>query len=111
MFRIPVLKLSSGALFTSIGWLLTADAVLGAFAFIAVWQSVAEFGGRYPPALIYFLMFPLLAAGGSLTFYGARLLRQPRGTLVLLFPTAAAILLLSMLQFLACVPWTQCVTP
>ncbi len=46
---MPALKLSSGAVFTTIGWLLTADALLGALAFVAVWQSVAEFGGRFPP--------------------------------------------------------------
>ena len=61
---MPALKLSSGTLFTTIGWVLTADALVGAFAFIAVWQSVAEFGGQFPPALIYLLTFLLLAVGG-----------------------------------------------
>ena len=106
-----MLKFSSGALFTTIGWLLTADALLGAFAFVAVWRSVAEFGGQYPSGLVYLLMFPLLAVGGFVTFYGARLLRRLRGILVLLFPVAAAVLMLSMLQFFTCVPWTQCITP
>ncbi len=108
---MPALKFSSGALFTTIGWLLTADALFGAFAFIAVTQSVAEFGGRYPPYIIYLLMFPLLATGGLVTFQGTRLLPKSRGALALLFPLAVTVILLSMLQLFTCVPWAQCTTP
>ena len=99
---MPALKLSSGAVFTTIGWLLTADALLGALAFVAVWQSVAEFGGRFPPDVIYILMFPLLATGGLVTLHGARFLPRSIGAMALLFPC---------LQLLACVPWALCTTP
>ncbi len=105
------MKLTSGQLFTTIGWLLTADAIIGAFSFIAVWQSVEEFGGRFPPYIIYLLMFPLVVTGGFVTFYGARQVRRRNGALAMLFPFAAIIMMLVMLQLLACVPWALCTAP
>ncbi len=100
-------KFSNGALFTTIGWLLSADAVLGAFAFIMVRLSVEEFGGRYPPGFIYFLMWPLLIAGAFVSYHGARLLHR---WLVLLFPLAGAVILLFTLRYVICIPG-QCLAP
>ncbi len=105
------MRLSNGALFTTIGWLLTADAVIGAFAFLAVWESVSEFGGRFPPSIIFFLMFPILAIGGFVTYYGARQSSTRNSGLALIFPVIALIAMLSMLQVLTCVPWELCTNP
>src|SRR5437870_13904248 len=67
------LRLSRGVLFTAIGWFLSADAILGAFAFLMVRMSVGEFGGRYPPDLIFFLIWPLLLAGVFVSYHGSLL--------------------------------------
>ena len=102
------LRLSRGVLFTAIGWFLSADAILGAFAFLMVRMSVGEFGGRYPPDLIFFLIWPLLLAGVFDSYHGSLLLHKRT---VLLFPFAGIGILLYMLQYLTCVPWIQCVAP
>ena len=99
---------SNGVLFTTIGWLLSADAVVGAFAFLTVRISVGEFGGQYPPDLVYFLMWPLLLAGVFVSYHGSLLLRKRT---VLLFPLAGIGVMIYMLQFMTCVPWLQCVVP
>jgi len=108
MARMSSLRLSGGVLFTIIGWLLSAIAVLGAFAFLMVRMSVGEFGGQYPPDLIFFLMWPLLLAGAFVTYHGALLLHKRT---VLLFPLTGTVLMLSMLEYITCVPWLQCVVP
>ncbi len=90
------MRLTSAALFTTIGWLLTANALIGAFAFLAVWQSVSEFGGQFPPSIIFFMMFPILAVGGFVTYYGARESRR-NSILAMIFPVVALIAILSML--------------
>jgi len=102
------LRLSRGVLFTTIGWFLSADAILGAFAFLMVRMSVGEFGGRYPPDLIFFLIWPLLFAGVFVSYHGSLLLHKRT---VLLFPFAGIGILLYMLQYLTCVPWIPSVAP
>src|SRR5207249_7274398 len=102
------LILSRGALFTAIGWFLSTDAVLGALAFLMVRMSVGEFGGQYPPDLIFFLMWPLLLAGVFVSYHGSLLLHKRT---VMLFPFAGIGVMLYMLQYLTCVPWMQCVVP
>jgi hypothetical protein len=101
-------KLSNGALFTTIGWLPSAIAVLGAFTFLMVRMSVQEFGGQYPPDLIFFLMWPLLLAGVFVSYHGALILHKRT---VLLFPLAGTVLMLYMLEYVTCIPWMQCVVP
>jgi len=101
-------KPSNGALFTIIGWLLSAGAILGAYAFLMVRMSVQEFGGRYPPDLIFFLMWPLLLAGAFVSYHGALLLHKRA---VLVVPLTGTVLMLYMLQYMTCVPWMQCVVP
>ncbi len=109
---MPVLRPSVGAMFTTIGLLVTTDALVGAIVFTAVWQSVAQFGGRYPPDLLYFLMFPVLVAGGAVTLYGVRLMKSPASKLVLLFPAASLVVMLLSIQLIGfCLPWVQCVHP
>ena len=96
---------SSGALFTTIGWILCATAVLGAFVFAMVWQSVFSFGGVYPPELVYFLLWPLLALGALIAYHGAKMLHRP---ILLLFPLASAIIILTTLLYMPCFPIERC---
>ena len=98
---MPLWNFSNGALVTAIGWLLSADAVLGAFAFTLVWLSVEEFGGRFPPPIIYFLMWPVLATGAFVSYQGARLLHR---WAVLFVPLAGTAIMLYMLPYVACIP-------
>lgn len=102
------LGLSRGVLFTTIGWFLSADAVLGAFAFLIVRMSVGDFGGRYPPDLIFFLMWPLLLAGVFVSYHGSLLLHK---RVVLAFPLAGIVVMFYMLRYMTCVPWMQCFAP
>ena len=102
------LRLSRGVLFTAIGWFLSADAILGAFAFLMVRMSVGEFGGRYPPDLIFFLMWPLLLAGVFVSYHGSLLLHK---RIVLAFPLAGIVVMFYMFQYMTCVPWMQCFAP
>ncbi len=105
------MRLTSAALFNTIGWLVTADALIGAFAFVAVWQSVSEFGGQFPPSIIFFMMFPILAMGGFVTYYGARQSSRQNSILALIFPLVALVAIISMLPVLTCVPWALCTNP
>jgi len=102
------LRLSRGVLFTAIGWFLSADAILGAFAFLMVRMSVGEFGGRYPPDLIFFLIWPLLLAGVFVSYHGSLLLHK---RIVLAFPLAGIVVMFYMFQYMTCVPWMQCFAP
>jgi hypothetical protein len=100
-----MLKLGTGALITTIGWMVSATAMVGAFAFAMVWQSAFNLGGVYPPQLVYFLLWPLLALGAIIAYHGAKTLHRP---ILLLFPLASAVLMLTTLQYMSCFPNERC---
>jgi len=100
-----MLKLSNGALITTIGWMVSSTAMVGALAFVMVWQSTFNFGGVYPPELVYFLLWPLLAFGAIITYSGARTIHRP---ILLLFPLASVAIMLITLQYMPCFPIERC---
>ncbi|OLD79211.1 hypothetical protein AUF62_00020 [archaeon 13_1_20CM_52_20] len=100
-----MLKLSTGALITALGWMVSSTAVVGAVAFAMVWQSVFDFGGAYPPELVYFLLWPLLAFGAIITYSGARTLHRP---ILLLFSLSSVAIMLITLQYMPCFPIERC---
>ena len=104
-------RLSKGGLIVSIGWLLSACAVVGGVSFAMLWLSIWTGGiaRAYPSEAVYFVSWLLLGVGGIVSSLGVRILHRP---VLLLFPLASVVVMLITLLSLPCFPIERClVTP
>ena len=100
-------KTSEGLLYTRIGSLLSATALLAIFVYQMLYNYVIENGGRYPSAGIIIVSLILLTFGAVLSSSGARMLHSRVGLVVPLVDTIT--LLFFFIQWEWCLRY--CVRP
>jgi len=84
---VKLSKTSEGLLYTRIGSLLSATALLAIFVYQILYNYVIENGGRYPSAGIIIVSLILLTFGAVFGFCGAWMVRSRIGLVIPLIST------------------------